>query len=217
MGPVALPAVGAQTRRKSDGLLGEIYATDPPHNLLSVRWPTVPGTFAHEDCTPDQFARVWELTGAKLTPPRETKVALGLICFLVLTLFGFVLAHNSGSIYMGYDPFRPAASESPNVLNNASALHDRYALLAANACAGGADEYIRSITEHRFHWVNSDVLKPRFDQFNPKVIAPGVLTLITEKPEVSNGFGVFKPITVYCNYDTQSREVLGYTTENPAD
>lgn len=215
MGTISVPAVGAQVRRKIDGILGEVYATDPPRNILSVRWATVPGAYGHEDCTPDQFTRAWELTGIQLKPPRETHVALGLIAALVLAVFLSILVHDARSFYLGYDLFRPASNEQPNVLNNAPALHEKYGLLAATACANGADEYVRSITEHRFHWNDTGPLDPRFDRFEPKVLAAGVLTLSTSKATVSNGFGDFTPITIYCNYDTQSNEVLAYTTDNP--
>lgn len=214
MGTVPLPAVGAQARRKADGILGEVYATDPPHNLLSVRWATVPGAYGHQDCTVDQFSRSWELTGIQLEPPRETHVALGLIALLILIVFCSVLVHDARSTYRGYDPFRPVIEEHATVLNSAQALHDKYGPLAAAACANEADDYIRSITGHRFHWNDTGPLDPRFDRFEPKVLAPGVLTLSSGKPDISNGFGVFAPITVYCNYDTQSNEVLSYSREN---
>jgi hypothetical protein len=215
MGPVSLPAVGAQARRRADGMLGEVYATDPPHDLLSVRWATVPGAYGHEDCTPDQFARAWELTGIQIEPPRETHVALALIALIVLLVFCSLLVHDARSFYAGYDPFKPITAESPNTLNSATALHEKFGILAATACSDGADDYIRSISEHRFHWNDTDDLAPRFDRFDPTVHAPGVLTLITNKPNISNGFGVFTPITVYCNYDTQSSEVLSYSTDDP--
>lgn len=217
MGPLPLPAVGAQARRKTDGILGEVYATDLPHNLLSVRWATIPGAYGHQDCTVDQFARSWELTGIQLRPPRETHVALGLIALLVLVVFCSILVHDARSFYAGYDPFRQVTDVRSAVLNNAQALHEKYGLLAAAACANGADDYIRSVTEHRFYWNDTNPLDPRFDRFEPNVLAPGILTLSSNKPNISNGFGVFTPITVYCNYDTQSNEVLSYTDEKPSE
>src|SRR5579863_8838143 len=144
MGYYPLPAVGAQARRKADGMLGEVYATDPPHNLLSVRWPTVPGTWDREDVTPAQFARAWELTGATVAAGRETHTALVLISALVLLLFGYVIARNAGNMYLGYDAYHPVTNVSPGIMNNAEALHQKYGMVAAAACAAGADDYIRS-------------------------------------------------------------------------
>ena len=210
MGPARFPAVGAQARRRADGILGEVYLTDPPHNHLSVRWPTVPGAFGHEDYTPDQFAHVWELTGFQLPPRRETRVAISLIAALVLLLFTAILAHDSAH-YLGYDPVQPAPGDRSAALNDAQALYANYGMQAAEKCAAGADEYIRSVASHRFHWNDSEsALEQRFDHFSSTVSSPGVLTLYSDKASVSNGFGVFAPIRVYCSYDTQSREVLSY-------
>lgn len=206
------PATGSQIRRKCDGVLGEVYATDPPAKL-SVRWPTVPGAYAREDCTPDQFAQQWELTGARLTPPRETHMAVGLITAAVSLFLLFVLVHDTSSGYTGYDPYKPAAGDTAQVLNSATQLNAKYGLQAAEACAAGADEYIRSITHHRFHWQATDSLAPRFDKFDLQVASPGVLTLTSNQASVSDGFGVFKPIELGCNYDTQSHEVLSYEGE----
>jgi hypothetical protein len=212
MGP-GFPAVGSQARRKVDGILGEVYLTDPPQNLLFVRWSSSPGGFTTEECTVEQFARSWELTGAVIPPARETKVALGLISALVLLLFVVVLVHDSRSNYRGYDSYRPLAVESPSLVNNAQALDERYGLLAAEKCSDGVDDYIRSVTHHRFHWTQTDTLTPRFASFRHAVSAPGVLTLYSTQASVSDGFGNFHPITVDCNYDTESREVLSYSAD----
>jgi hypothetical protein len=217
MGSVSQPVVGAQARRKSDGILGEVYSVDPPRNLLSVRWATVPGTYGHEDYTVEQFARAWELTGLQIQPPRETRVALGMIALIVLLVFCSILVHDARSFYTGYYPFRPNAQENPSILNDAAALYQKFGALAATACTAGADDYIRSTTEHRFHWNDTNILEPRFDKFSPLVASPGILTLITNKPLVSNGFGVFSPISIYCSYDTENNEVVAYSAENPAD
>ena len=216
MGSSSLPVVGAQARRKADGMLGEVYATDPPHNLLSVRWPTIPGSWDREDCTPDQFARAWELTGAKVAEARDTHVAMILISLFVLALFGYVIVRNAGSIYAGYDPSRPVASLSPSIANDAEALYQKYGMLAAVACATGADNYIRSVSPHRFHWNDTGMLEPRFDEYSHTVASPGVIVMISHKAAISDGFGNFKPITISCNFDTQSREVLFYTSEGTA-
>jgi len=203
------PAPGSQIRRRCDGVLGEVYATDPS-GKVSVRWPTVPGAYAREDCTPEQFAQGWELTGARLDPPRQTSLALGLIATAVLLFFLLVLVHDSTSAYTGYDLYKPLAGDTAEVLNSAKELNAKYGMQAAQACGAGADEFIRSITRHRFHWQSTDALTPRFDKFNPEVSTPGVLTLTSRQASVSNGFGVFSPIEIACNYDTQSHEVLSY-------
>lgn len=217
MDSVILPAVGTQVRRKADGVLGEVYAIDPPHDLLSVRWPTVPGSYGRQDCTPEQFARSWDLTGIQLAPPHETKVALGLIAFIVLFVFTFIMVRDSRSTYLGYDRYWPLVTMSPETMNNAHALYEKFGMTAASACASGADDYIRSITGHRFHWNDGVAIEPRFNHYNPAVAAPGVLTLISGKASVSNGFGTFNPVIIYCDYDTQSNEVLFYASNYSND
>lgn len=212
MGSPALPEAGSQIRRKADGVLGEVYAVDPPARL-SVRWPTVPGSYAREECTEEQFSKEWELTGAKLIGPRDTHIALTAIAAVVLLFFGLVLVHDTTSAYTGYDPYKPLSADNPSTLNDARALNAKYGILADEKCTAGADEFIRSITRHRFHWDTSDALSPRFDRFAPEVSAPGVLIMLSSKASVGNGFGAFHPIQIECSFDTQSREVIAYDAQ----
>lgn len=208
MALAGFPESGSQIRRKSDGVLGEVYSVDPPEKL-SVRWASIPGAYHKQDCTPDQFARAWELTGARLARPRETRVAISLIALTVLVFLGFVL-RNASSSYAGYQAYHPPSADPPAVLNSVRALKAKYAIEAQQVCAAGADEYIRSLTRNRFHWEVADSLAPRFDRFSSALSAPGVLTLLTNHASVSNGFGVFQTVEIACNYDTQTREVLSY-------
>lgn len=212
MGSPGFPQAGSQIRRKEDGVLGEVYAIDPPATL-SLRWPTVPGSYAREQCSPEQFAKEWELTGAKIVPPRETRVALAAITAAILLFFALVLVHGATSAYTGYDPYKPLAADNPSTLNDARALHAKYGILADEDCAAGADEFIRSMTHHRFHWDTSDDLSPRFDRFATQVTAPGVLTMLSSKAAVGDGFGAFHPIQIECNFDTQSRQVIAYDAQ----
>ena len=212
MGPAGFPAKGAQIRRKADGILGEIYANDPPRNLLSVRWPTIPGAYARENYTPEQFSRVWELTGVQLARPRPSGIAAGIIGFAVLLFLLFVLIHGDWSRYAAYDSYKPLATDSAATLHSAQLLDRKYGLLAADLCAAGADEYLRSITQHRYSWDDGGAPSERFDRFSPAVTAPGVLTMISGKARVSNGLGEIHPVEVFCNFDTQSREVVSYAS-----
>jgi hypothetical protein len=212
MGPAGFPAKGAQARRKTDGILGEIYADDPPHNLLSVRWPTIPGAYDSADYTPEQFARVWELTGVQLAPPRPSAVAAGIIGAAVLLFLISVLVHGARSHYAGYDAAKPIAADNPATLHSAQLLDRKYGILAADQCAAGADEYIRSVTQHKYAWDDSGAPTDRFDKFNRVVTTPGVLTMISSTAKISDGFGVFHFVQVFCNFDTQSREVLSYAS-----
>ncbi len=210
MGPAAFPSKGAQARRKADGILGEIYANDPPRNLLSVRWPTIPGAYASADYTPEEFARAWELTGVQLAEPRPSAVASGIIGFAVFMFLLLVLVHSKRFGYAGYDAHKPLAADSAATLHNVQLLDRKYGLLAADLCAAGADDYLRSVTQHRFAWDDNDTPSDLFDSFSNVLTAPGVLTMISGKARISNGFGDFHPVELFCNFDTQSREVLSY-------
>lgn len=213
MGPAGFPAKGAQARRKADGILGEIYADDPPHNLLSVRWPTIPGAYDSADYTPEQFARVWELTGVQLDPPRPSAVAAGIVGAAVLLFLVSVLVHGGRSRYAGYDAATPVSADSATTLSSAQLLDHEYGILAADQCAAGADEYLRSVTQHKYTWEDSGAPTERFDKFNQVVATPGVLTMISGTAKISDGFGEFHPVQVFCNFDTQSREVLSFASE----
>lgn len=155
MGPAAFPAKGAQAKRKADGILGEIYADDPPHNLLSVRWPTIPGAYDSADFTPEQFARVWELTGVQLAQPRPSAVAAGIIGAAILLFLISVLVHAGRSRYAAYDAVQPLTADNPATLHSAQLLDRKYGILAADQCAAGADEYLRSVTQHKYAWDDS--------------------------------------------------------------
>lgn len=218
MGPATFPEAGSQIRHKRDGVLGEVEAAQPAANQISVRWPSVPGAWRREDCTLAEFFRHWELTGVRLVPPRPAHLSLVFIAGAVLAFFVVVVVHGD-HIDTPYrsdqiDAASSTSADNPVALNNAQALYGKYGLTAAQRCGSGADEYIRSVTRHRFHWdEGDDGLLPRFDGFSSTLIDSGVLTLNSNKVLVSNGFGVFSPMRVYCNYDTQTGEVLSYASQ----
>ncbi len=215
MGPGTFPEAGSQIRRRIDGVLGEVEAAQPAADLVSVRWPSVPGAWRREDCTLAEFGRHWELTGAHVAPPRPAHLALVFIAGAVLAFFVAVVVHGDrvDNRYQ-LDDAPVASDENPVPLNNAQALYGKYGLTAALRCAAGADEYIRSVTQHRFHWEDEgNGLVPRFSGFSSRLIDTGVLTLSSDKVRVSNGFGVSNPMRVYCNYDTQTGEVISYASQ----
>jgi hypothetical protein len=213
MSSLAFPTRGLQARRKSDGVLGEVYASDPERRTITVRWPTIPGTWAMKRCTQEQFEHDWELTGAHLAQgpyhSNAAPIAIGVFSFVFLV---YVLLHNSGARYTAYEFPRNPAEDSPATLNSAEALDAKYGIGAADHCAAGADDYIRSIASHRFQWDDTGMFQNKFDSFEPVVDSPGVLTLTSRKARLSNGFGVFSPIEIFCNYDTQTKLVLSYAS-----
>lgn len=63
MASANFPQKGTHVRRKADGMIGEVYASDPSKDVLTVRWRTATG-FLTQVCSSEQLARDWELTGA---------------------------------------------------------------------------------------------------------------------------------------------------------
>jgi hypothetical protein len=194
-------------------VLGEVYASDPEHRTITVRWPTIPGAWAMKKFTQEQFELNWELTGAHLVPgpyhSNAAPIVIGVFSFVFLV---YVLLHNSGNSYTPYENPRNQSEDSPATLNNAEALDAKYGIGAADRCAAGADDYLRSIARHRFQWDDTGMFQNKFDSFEHTVDSPGVLTLTSRKARLSNGFGVFSPIEIYCNYDTQTKLVLSYAS-----
>jgi len=104
-----------------------------------------------------------------------------------------MVVKNHRDSYNPYETSRPLSADTEAMLNNAEALDAKYGMTAADRCAAGADDYIRSIARFRFHWDDNGMLENRFDGFEHSVVSPGVLTLTTNKARLSNGFGVFNP------------------------
>jgi hypothetical protein len=97
-------------------------------------------------------------------------------------------------------------------LNDSKYLDNRYGISAAGWCENGADDYLRSVAKWDFAWDEGDK-DDRFTQFRTYVKSPGVLTNISHKAKLQNGFGVYKHVTLTCDYDTQAKKVIGYHIE----
>jgi hypothetical protein len=54
-------------------------------------------------------------------------------------------------------------------------------------------------------------LDQKFDKYRSHVSSSGVLTMISEKASLQNGFGAYHRIELICEYDTQTKKVLGYS------
>lgn len=100
---------------------------------------------------------------------------------------------------------------------DAGYLDDKYDIDALARCDAESDGYLRQIARYDFAW-DSDAkgwLGSKFDQYLSYVSAPGVLTLISQKAKLQNGFGAFEHITLYCNYDTQAGQVTSFGVAPP--
>jgi hypothetical protein len=105
---------------------------------------------------------------------------------------------------------RAEPSLSPDQMMDADALDASYETAADVFCGSGANDYLRSVAKYEFKWDNVAIFDTKFDQYSKRVSAPGVLTLVTHKAMLQNGFGAYGRTTLMCDYDTQSKTVLRY-------
>ncbi len=204
------PRKGDQVRRKADGALGEIYASDSRKGVLTVRWPTIPGAYATHEYTPDQFDRRWELTGAHLRQCPPSKYAAGILGTALLLFFIAVLAKIRWSSYTAYDASKILLADSLAPLDNAVALYQKYGAAAAAQCAAGADAYLRSIVGANYRWSGTASAGSHFGEYRAGVAAPGVLTMVSDAAGFLNGAGGFHPVEISCDYDTRRQVVVHY-------
>jgi hypothetical protein len=55
----------------------------------------------------------------------------------------------------------------------------------------------------------------RFDEYLKEVSSPGVLTVISNKVSLQNGFGAYERLELLCDYDTRSKTILKYSINSP--
>ena len=81
-----------------------------------------------------------------------------------------------------------------------SAIDDRFSADAQAACASGADDYLKSITSYEYKWDDDAKgwLGIKFNMFSSKSAGVGLLTLLTNRVELSNAFGAFHHASFYC-------------------
>ncbi|MFZ1086636.1 MAG: hypothetical protein WAN35_16855 [Terracidiphilus sp.] len=78
------PDKGRQAKRKSDGLIGQVFNSKPKLNLITIRWRKGPG-FEAVVCTSEQFFHDWELIEKKAPVPRGY-----LAIFILPVIFGIL-------------------------------------------------------------------------------------------------------------------------------
>ena len=206
------PEIGSQIRRKSDGTLGDVYASDPPRDILTVRWPTIPGAYATRDCSFDQFAHELETTGVHLARYQPGMVAPVIIGLVVLMFLVFVLARNILPAYTAYDAAEVQAADSLATLEDPQSLEQEYGTQATAQCAAGASAYLGSIAGANYQWTPAT---STFERYRTSITAPGVLTMVSSQAQIALADGVSRPIDLLCNYDTQRHTVLSYSYTAP--
>lgn len=104
-------------------------------------------------------------------------------------------------------PSEPSSPADP--LEDADALDEKYGTDATVYCGDHADDYLQSIAKYDFKW-NVGLLGTKFDSYLRHVNKPGILTLVSNKASLKNGFGAYRRVTIQCDYDTQHKKVMEY-------
>lgn len=97
-----------------------------------------------------------------------------------------------------------APNESSDNMNEATALDKQYGTKAEATCGVEADDYLRSIAKHDFAWDDDakGFFGVKFGSFRKQVDAPGVITYVSDKAKLQNGFGAWNHVTLLCHYNT---------------
>lgn len=111
----------------------------------------------------------------------------------------------------------PAATavDDKAILNDAKALDEKFGSDAFIHCGVEADDYLRGVSKFAFKWDEIGFFEQKFDKYRSRVTSPGVLTMVSNKVSLQNGFGAYERIELLCEYDTQTKKVLGYSIGTP--
>ena len=117
MASIGFPERGAQVKRKADGLLGEVYVSDPSKGLLTVRWSAGSG---HNTlvCTSEQFFRDWDFIGGVRSS--QTGPFRNVITLLVVGVLAVACIYGCSSLFFGPSEFKLP----PSVLNQKTSVAD---------------------------------------------------------------------------------------------
>jgi hypothetical protein len=96
------PKSGDAVKRKADGLVGEVYASDPDKDILTVRWSARSG---HNTlvCTSEQLFRDWDLIGSGKS---ITGGFVGRAAILIVIAALFVVCIYGFTYYSGCSSFK---------------------------------------------------------------------------------------------------------------
>lgn len=130
----------------------------------------------------------------------KTQQIIGALAMIVTALLAFAFFHSGSN-----DASPHADVPTQANLEDAQYLSDKYGLAAAQHCSDSADNYLRTIAKYDFGWDETGTLDLKFDHTLAHVDNPGVLTVFSQKAKLQNGFGAYKHIVLYCDYDTQTQ------------
>jgi len=152
--------------------------------------------------------------GRPSSPPKKKTSPAAAGCGLILLaaiIIGIIASASGG----GSDHSSPSSAAAPKPkkhinLKSAAALDDEYDIPATSACDVYADDYLRQAAKYDFKWDDVGFLDTKFDKYVKTVAAPGVLTMVSDKIALQNGFGAYQHVELYCEYDTQADKVVRY-------
>ena len=101
--PPGFPQKGSLVKRKIDGQIGEVYASDPRKDLLTVRWMAQSGQNTLI-CNSEQFARDWDLTGSSKSS--QIGPIQGVITLLVVAAVLGACIYGCASLFSGPSEFK---------------------------------------------------------------------------------------------------------------
>ncbi len=209
------PRKGTHVRRKADGMIGEVYASDPSKDVLTVRWRTATG-FLTQVCTSEHFARDWEIT-SMATPEKLDAFSKNLVAMakaLLMVVIGLLGMAFFWPKSCGSESTKQATTEpqkpTEDQLLDSKYLDGKYEYAAESRCGDGVDDYLRSIARYDFAWDKLGFMEPKFSEYHTQILTPGVMVWVSRKAKLQNGFGAYKRIIVTCDYDTQADKVIKY-------
>ncbi len=91
--------------------------------------------------------------------------------------------------------------------SNAERLSEIAGVAGATMCRSAADAYVPTVAKYAHKWDDVGFLGVLFDKYLVKVETPGVLTMTSSHLSLQNGFGAFKRVRVFCDYDTRTKKV----------
>lgn len=151
----------------------------------------------------------------KKTSPMAAGCGVIVLAVIAVGVFGAIFSDdnsNSNASGRNSSSASPTPAEKPVNLNDAQSLDEKYGIEATSACSVYADDYLRKIAKYDFKWDDIGFLDQKFDKYLKKVSRPGVITMVSDKAKLQNGFGAYQHIELFCDYDTQSNMVSRFWT-----
>jgi hypothetical protein len=94
------------------------------------------------------------------------------------------------------------------IANNATELDKKYGSKAQSECSYEADNYLRSVALHDFAYDKDSkgFFGVKFDNILTNVKRPLVVTYVSHKAKLQNGFGAHTRIELFCDFNTQTKK-----------